>query len=39
MGYVRFDEFDDMSPTSARIILGVYGGVVFYCLFIRWLFI
>ena len=32
-----FDEFD-MSPLSARLILGVYGGFILYCLFIRWYF-
>lgn len=34
----RFDEFDDMSPVGAKIVLFVYGGMFLYWFFLCWLF-
>jgi hypothetical protein len=34
----RFDEFDDMSPTGAKIVIGVYGGFALYWFFLCWIF-
>ncbi len=34
----RFDEFDDMSPVGAKIVLSIYGGFVLYWLFLCWIF-